>query len=217
MKKSVLIFFLQLLTLAAQENSLSKSFSNFRLEILGGINFETTAHIGPLFLLEAKNNLYKQFDLKLSIGYTRAYDNISYHVDTYNFKEIQEVKFYQESSYDVINKGYDILPFSIGIIYNYPIKSVKLYVITDLSFNEISTNIFTSQVHDKDIYETIEQIPDQYKPKHSEKFVNNSLSYCFGFGFLMPISQKLNIDIRYSYSLNHELINTNIFLIGIEF
>lgn len=67
-------------------------------------------------------------------------------------------------------------------------------------------------------YNSIEEIPDEFKGNQKdEELPDNSYGLILGVGTSYQISSSLNLDLRYLYKFDSEILNTHHFIIGIYF
>ena len=217
MKKILFVLFIFSITvLDAQE---SKPFSQFDIGFYGGINFYTADNLGGDFLVELKTNLLPSLKLKTSAGYSRTMQPYFYNVKTYTKITIVSPPEYFATDYNRISNNYDIFPLSLGFQYNLDFirSSISPYISIDAVYNWINKSIETSPPAVWE-YSSLDEVPAQFKgnPK-KEKIVTNSYGVNLGVGISFPLSSKLDLDIRYLFKYDNEIINTNHFIVGIYF
>ena len=66
-------------------------------------------------------------------------------------------------------------------------------------------------------YLSFEDLPDEFKTNNQEALPENSFSVSVGAGATYPISANLNLDFRYFYKIDSQIINTHNFVVGITF
>lgn len=215
-KSFILLLVISANILYAQENDKPAPFTNFEAGIYGGISFETTSDIGGIFFVEVRANLISHLNLKLSLGYYKSIKLVNYNVKTYIERSIDTTTFYSALSYDVTKKEYDMFPFSIGLQYVFKGQTISPYLIFDASYNIIGTKIVRTEGQYWH-YDSYEEIPDEFKNIHVEEIQNSSYSLAIGFGGIYHISQKINLDLRYYYKFDNEIIDTHNIVAGISF
>lgn len=217
MKKILLILsFILFDVVEAQE---AKPFSNFDIGVYGGFNFYNIEYIRGNFLVEIKTNLIYPLRLKLSAGYLRTiqpYPN-TITVSTYSENTIDTLPKFFASKYNLVSKNYDIFPLTLGIQYNFNQSIFSPYFSLDVAYNFINSTLETSPPEVWS-YNSIDEIPSEFKEtQKNEKLPNNSYGIILGAGISYQISSKLNLDIRYLFKYDNEIINTHHFIVGIYF
>jgi len=66
-------------------------------------------------------------------------------------------------------------------------------------------------------YFSFEDIPDEFKTNNQEALPEDSFGVSVGAGAIYPISANLNLDFRYFYKIDSQIINTHNLVIGITF
>jgi opacity protein-like surface antigen len=59
-------------------------------------------------------------------------------------------------------------------------------------------------------------VPPEYKAVRNEEELNSSTGISAGFGVNYKLSSKIDLDFRYFYKTDSELIDTHQFLLGIR-
>jgi opacity protein-like surface antigen len=217
MKK--ILFFLLILSfhnLFAQGRDKTAPFSKFQTGFYGGINYNDISAIGGSFFIEEKTNLASNFDLKFSLGYTKSYLLESSTFKTYSIFTIDTTIFYNARTINYDKKGYDVVPISLGFQYTFKLKNLSPYLLIDAGYNLMSVKLFRSSSTSMG-YLSFEEIPDEFKTTQAEVLPDNSTSFSFGAGIIYPISENLNLDLRYFYKIDSEIINTQNIVLGITF
>lgn len=210
-----ILFFISFNVLKAQEN---KPFSDFDIGFYGGINFYNTDNIRGDFLVELKTNLISILKLKTSAGYSRTIQPYSYTVRKYSENTfIDSFPRFFATKYDLVSKNYDIFPLTLGIQYNFVQSILSPYISIEAVYNFINTSVETSPPEVWS-YNSIDEIPAEFKENQkNEKLPDNSYGIILGAGTSYHISSKLNLDIRYLFKYDSEIINTHHFILGIYF
>lgn len=199
----------------SQETEESGFLSSFKIGFYGGINFRNLSETGYSLIIEGRTSLTSSLNLRASIGYSRTYMKTSYHVDTYAFRSVQNIDLWEAISYDVNEKGYDIIPFTLGFQYLIIHKTISPYILGEFSYNSIATKFYTSsRIHQQ--FSSFDELPEKFKVNHKETIINSSNRFGLGFGALWHLSESLDLDIRYAYLFDNKVINTNQILIGIS-
>jgi opacity protein-like surface antigen len=215
MKKIIFtLLIISLIDLEAQDN---KPFSNFDIGFYTGINFYNTSNIGGDFFVEFRTNLLSSLKLKISTGYFRTIQPYSGTERTYSENIIDTIPKYYASKYDYVSKNYDVFPISLGIQYIIVQSIFSPYISIDAVYNFMNATITTTPPEVWS-YNSIEEIPDEFKGNQKvEELPNNSYGIILGAGTSYNISAKLNLDIRYLFKYDSEILNTHHFIIGIYF
>lgn len=191
-------------------------FSILQIGVYGGFNFETFSEKGGLFIFEGKTNLTPRLNLKLSFGYYKSFQPTNYSIYSYGEQTIDSVKFYIASTYEVIKMIYDVFPFSLGFQYVFRNKSFSPYFTLDGSYNLISPSIERTGGYAWP-YDSIDEIPDEFKKTIVLDNPNNSYGISVGAGMVCHISKNIGLDLRYNYKYDSEIINTHHIFVGIVF
>ncbi len=215
-KVFVLIFILSIGILFAQGNDETTPFSKFQTGVYGGINFNDISAIGGSFFIEVKTNLISNLDLKFSAGYSKSYLLESSTVKTYRIATIDSITFYNALTFNSDKKGYDVFPIALGFQYIFISNSLSPYLVIDASYNIISAKVFRSSGTSMG-YLSFEDMPDEFKTTEIEALPDNSYSFSCGAGIIYPLSTNLNLDFRYYYRIDSEIINTHNLVVGITF
>ncbi|MFH1196667.1 MAG: hypothetical protein V1720_13275 [bacterium] len=210
-----ILLIISLNTLSAQDSDGFSPFSKFNFGVYGGVNFETLSESGGAFLLELKTNITTGINIKAGIGYSYPMQLISYNVKTNSNFVIDGISYYEARTYDVHKKGYDVFPVSLGCQYVFDYATLSPYISLDLNYNYISTKIYTTPGVSWS-YDSFNELPDEYKIKHIENLVDHSYGILLGIGTIYNISGKFNLDVRYNYKIDSEIINTHNLLVGIS-
>ncbi len=201
--------------LFAQSKTNSVPFSELNYGIYGGINFGNNSETGGSFLFEFNANLISNLNLNLSLGYSKSYKTEAYTVKSYRTGIINNVQYYWADQYDVNKKGYDMFPVSVGIQYVFHEQTFAPYIIGSFNYKLIDARIYSSPGTTW-TYNSFDELPNEYRTKHVEQFPDHSYSLDFGIGVIYPIFSKLNIDLRYYYEIDSEIINTHHIVVGIS-
>lgn len=202
--------------LFSQENDINRSFSQFKLGALTGVNI--TKSVGGLVLIEGNTNLTSHINMKVMVGYSKIYKKEGYNVKGYNFIDINNFQKYVTGSYNVDRINYDVFPIAVGLEYFITKDILSPYIISEVGYNFYSFHIEESNIISGfGYYDTYDAIPAEYKNKPPA--ISNSNSYLLGFGIgtNYRLSSIINLDIRYLYQFNKNIVNTNQLLVGINF
>jgi len=210
-------FLLGLFNIAlAQSEAETKPFSKISYGFFGGINACDFSNLGADFSIELNSNLAENFNLLINIGYSKIIEPLSYTVKINSVFEYDNITYYQAESYDVINHNYGIFPLAIGCKYIYTLKTFSPYLISAISYNLIDakTEKSPSTVWSYDSYE---EIPDEFKNNIEVKLPNNSFNISIGAGTVLSLTKSINIDLRYIYKIDSEIVNTHHINVGFIF
>jgi hypothetical protein len=191
------------------------SSTNFGL--LGGINISSTSNIGKSFSFEWKIYLSQEFSLKLSAGYYTTSVSDRYYVKTFDFVSINNIEKYYAIFYEVYAKEYQIIPLAVGIQYFLRKSIFSPYTLVEFGYNLIDPKINESQHMLIGEYNVFNELPNDYKNKHTEILPNNSYTLGLGIGTTYKISSTIDLDFRYLFKIDSEKINNHQILIGICF
>ncbi len=200
--------------LFSQENDSNRSFSQFKFGVLTGVN--VTKFTGGLVFFEGNTNLTSHIYMKVMVGYSKIYKKEGYNVKGYTFIDI--FKKYITGSYNVDRINYDVFPIAIGFEYFIMKDILSPYIISEAGYNYYTFHIEESDgISAIGYYDTYDEIPAEYKNKPPK--ISNEASYLFGLGIgtNYRLSSGINLDIRYLYQFNKNIVNTNQLLVGINF
>ena len=104
----------------------------------------------------------------------------------------------------------------MGFQYVFKSKNLSPYLVVDASYNIISVKVFRSSSTSTG-YLSFEDMPDEFKTTKIEALPDNSYGFSFGAGIIYPLSTNLDLDFRYYYRIDSEIINTHNLVVGITF
>ncbi|MEJ2616708.1 MAG: hypothetical protein P8Z35_17265 [Ignavibacteriaceae bacterium] len=195
----------------------NRSFSKFKFGFLAGVN--VTKFTGGSVLIEEKTNLTSHINMKVMIGYSKIIKKEGYNVKTNEFIDIADYQKYVTESYDIDRIDYDVFPMAIGFEYFIFQDRLSPYIISEAGYNFYSYHIQESNINSgvAGYYDTYDEIPVEYKNKPPK--ISDEVSYLFGLGIgtNYRIGSTINLDIRYIYQFNKNIVNTNQLLVGIIF
>ncbi|HZW40164.1 MAG TPA: outer membrane beta-barrel protein [Ignavibacteriaceae bacterium] len=212
MKKIFLFSFVIFISLSQAQTNL---FTDFDFVVLGGINSINAKNIGPSLIIEARTNLTQNLFLKASTGFSKIYKEENYLVKTYSEREFLEERRFFTSEYDVKEKTFDIIPFSVGLQYSLKINRFSPYILSDFTYNDIETKIIQSNNISRS-YSNYEDVPVDFRVKHKENFIYNSLSISLGVGTKYTLINDLCLDFRYFYNHYFQIKDTHQFMVGLS-
>jgi len=198
----------------AQTNVESNFLTFFRMGFYGGINFNSSSGLGGSFIIEGTTNLTSNLNLKISTGYYKSFKSESYTVKTSDSVIIEGENFYFAGQYNVTEKGYDVFPLSLGLQYNFNYKTISPYLLANISYNLISSKVYTSPGESWS-YKSFDEVPVEFRTKHIETLPTNSSSLALGLGTIYNLSPGLAIDFRYLYRIDNRIINSHQVVFGI--
>jgi hypothetical protein len=200
----------------AQGKDETTPFSKFQTGVYGGITFNDISAIGGSFFIEVKTNLVSNFNLKFSAGYSKSYLLESSTVKTYRIGTIDSITYYNALTLNSDKKGYDVFPIALGFQYIFNSTDISPYLVADASYNIISTKVFRSSSTSMG-YLSFEEMPDEFKSTKTEVLPDNSYSLSFGAGIIYPLSVNIDVDFRYYFRIDSEIVNTHNVIVGITF
>lgn len=212
----LLFLILSFSNLFPQEKDYPAPFSKFRTGVYGGINFYDISAIGTSFSFEVKTNLISNLNLKFSVGYSKSYLLESSTVKTYRIGTIDSITFYSARTFNSDKKGYDVFPIALGFQYVFKSQNISPYLLVDASYNIISEKIFRSSSSAM-TYFSFEDLPDEFKTINTDVLPDDSYGFSFGAGIIYPLTANLNLDFRYYYRIDSEIINIHNLVVGITF
>lgn len=218
MKTSIFLLFVFSMNIYLAQGCKSSSlFSNLDVGVYGGMNMSNDSKTGGTFLIDIKTELTHNYNINLSLGYSKSFATSSYAIKYYSMNTINGIQFYYANQYNVNEKGYDLIPFHLGVQYILEQNTFSPYLLFNFCYNFIiDTKYFNSPILSIP-YSSLENIPNEYKTKYIEENPSNSIGILVGLGTELNISSKLGLDIRYFYKLDNQIINTHHLIIGITF
>ncbi len=213
MKYILLLIMFSFNFIFAQKQVNNHIYKNFEYGLYGGINFASSSNIGGSLLFEWKIYLLTNFMLKASIGYEKTYNPNSYNVKTNGFYKIDNIKRYYTKSYRVLETQYQIIPFLFGVQYQFISYSFSPYAQIEVGYKWIDPLTIKTNPVIQGEYEKFQDLPNEFKS--TDVLPVSSYSFGIGIGIRYKISSKLNLDLRYIYQLESNIVNTHNFLIGL--
>jgi hypothetical protein len=200
----------------SQGNDQSKNIKMFKYSVSGGINFETISEVGGTFNFGVNLKVLQNTDIRLLLGYSRIFEQFDYNVKTNSEATINNQKVYYATTYDVVKKGYDTFPVSIGLQYFFDYKIFTPFITIDVSYNIISTDIIKSPGFTWN-YSTFDELPEEFKIRHTEVYPKNSIGSTFGLGVHYHLTPVFDLALSYQYKIDSEINNTHYISAGILF
>lgn len=217
MRKAILIITIFLCTVVYGQESLSpKSFSRFNFGLYAGPNFSFPMQIGYLVLLEAKTNISSAVNIKASIGFTSAFEDINKMIKGYKIFISNNINKYNAYLSDVEKYEYSIVPLSAGVEYCFQGENYSPYLFAEGGYNIYTVEVHTKTAYGKGSYNSVEEIPFDYRNKYPVVPTKDSYRLGFGIGVKIKIAKDLGLDIRYIYNANSNIINYNQILVGLS-
>lgn len=211
------LYFIVIIFIANVINSQNHTSSSQNTEfgIYGGLSFISVKDGWGAFQFEGKIPISSNVYLKTSFGYTQLKSNNKYKVNSYTYSVLETQGPYKALHYEVFKIEYQVIPLSIGLQINLNRKSFLPYILAEIGYNFIDPVVSKSQIEIVGNYNAYYELPNEFQnidiiPKGSYKFG-------IGFGFIYPISDNFNLDIRYFNQIDTEIINSQQILVGIEF
>lgn len=221
MKAIMKLMFVLFLSLSqfvvAQEANRSSFFSKSEYGLYGGVNVSGESNLGGLTSFEFKTNLTSNLNLRLSVSYFYLRTNVTEHVKSFTTGEIQGQEFFSAGEYTIKGREYKNVPISVGLQYFVSRSPFSPYVIAEGGYNLIDGKLDRTPGQSWS-YNSVEEIPDEYKHhKPGEPMPLSSFRYGIGIGTMYSLSSVFNLDVRYLYNFDSEIVNTHQFLIGFVF
>ncbi|MFA7290004.1 MAG: outer membrane beta-barrel protein [Melioribacteraceae bacterium] len=217
MKKLIIIIFVFSSIIYPQELQEGKSFSKFNMGILGGINFNTIPTVGSTFQFEGTTNLTSNLNLKIAIAYSNMFKESDYQIKSYNHFKIDNVEGYQEKTYKINRIQYSSIPINLGLEYTFDGEKILPYGLVEAGYNFFSIEEQIAAVGSGRYYNTEGEVPSEFRNKGPFTQDDSAFLFGIGAGVKYKISSSLALNIRYIYRYNDSIINTNQFLVGLNF
>ena len=83
--KTLIILFILVISVNAQQNRSLKAFASYEFTVLGGVSFENSTKMYGAGYFEAITNIYNSAKLKIGVGYYSHISQNSYRVNSYIF------------------------------------------------------------------------------------------------------------------------------------
>ena len=193
-------------------------FSKVYFSVLGGTNFNTIPTAGAAINIEIKSNITSNIFGKISIGYSTLYDNNSYETRSYQSLQLNGSIKYSTQYYAVDKVKYTIIPVNIGAEYLILKSNLSPVAFLEVGYN-ISNSTAEGKLHDGigGIYNTISEIPEEYRMTAPALNDGSSFTMGVGLGIKYSLTDRTDLNIRYIYHYNDSIINYNQVLFGITF
>lgn len=219
MKKLIVLFVvIYFNSLFAQDTNTSSLFTHYSFGFYGGINSGISSETGTTFLIESKTKLIPNLYLNLSLGYSKVFEHESFTEKINYSSNFNGTVYYFAEQRDINERGYDIIPLSLGCQYIFKNNTISPYLLFDLCYDVIITTRDYTTYGITYQYPSYEAIPDEYKTNQGiPSFTNYSYGIVLGVGGIYNLSAKLNLDIRYFYKYDSKIVNSNQVIIGIYF
>jgi len=211
-----LVIFLSFNSIYSQNNIKESPFSAFELGVYGGINFESISESRGTFLIEGKTNLFKYLFLKFSVGYYKTHKIESYTARNYKEFSYDSLHYFQAIKYDVVGMEYDVFPFMIGFQYIFKNKYISPYLLFDISYNLIDPVMLSENGHVWQ-FDSYDEIPEEFRTVWVKPKSTSSYGLTIGTGLVYKLTEGLDLDLRYLYKYDSEIVNTHHILVGIVF
>lgn len=210
-----LIFFSNI---SAQDLESKQMFSTIYFGVLGGTNFNTLPTAGAAINFEVKSNITSNINAKFSIGYSTLYDDDSYEIKSYRFVSFDGYEKYHTRLFQVNRVKYTIIPISIGTEYTFLKSNLSPFALFELGYN-YSSSVAEGSTHDgiAGAYDTVDEIPQEYRKLAPALDDGSSLSLGIGLGLKYMLTDRMDLNIRYIYRYNESTINNSQVLFGLTF
>lgn len=215
--KKIFVFFFIICNgyIFSQKENNNSIFSNYDISLLGGINFEKISNTNGAIYVEVATNIFSNIHFKLFTGYYKSISDKNYALNSYKYVAIDDYKKYFTFSYDVLKTKYQVIPMGLGLTYLMNYENFIPYLLIDLSYNLIDPLTEKTQELKLGEYDTLEEVPINFK--NIDILPNNSFGFSTGFGSKFPLTSKIELNLRYLLKIDNEIINTHQILIGITF
>ena len=218
MKNLFVLLILSTINLAAQDFENRSMFSNFYFSVLGGTNFNTLPTAGAAIQFEVKSNISSKINTKVSIGYSVLYDDNYYEVKSYRFVSFDDYAKYHTRLLKVDRVKYRSIPIAIGAEYIFLKNRLSPFAVFELGYNySTSTTEGTAYEGIAGYYDTVNEIPEEYRKPAPALNDGSSFSMGIGLGFKYMLTERMDLNIRYVYHYNESIINNNQVLVGLTF
>ena len=220
MKNIMKLMFISILSLSqfvvAQDLNSSSFFTKSEFGLYGGVNVSGESNLGGLSSFEFKTNLTSNLNIRLSAAYFYFSTNVNQLVKDFNSGELQGEKYFSAGEYVINGREYKNIPISIGLQYFLSRTTLSPYVIAEGGYNFIDGKLDRTPGQYWS-YNSLEEIPDEYKHHSPQLMPLSSFRYGVGIGAMYPISSVFNLDVRYLYNFDSEIVNTHQVLVGFVF
>lgn len=221
MKSIMKLMFVLILSLSqfvvAQEVNGSSFFTKSEFGLYGGVNVSGESNLGGLTSFEFKTNLTSNLNLRLSASYFYLRTDITQQVKSFTTGEIQGEEFFTAGEYTIKGREYKNIPISVGLQYFLSRSAFSSYVIAEGGYNLIDGKLNRTPGQSWS-YNSAEEVPDEYKHhKLGEPMPLSSFRYGIGIGTMYSLSSVFNLDVRYLYNFDSEIVNTHQVLVGFVF
>ncbi len=211
----ILFFFGNIL---AQDLESKPMFSKFYFSVLGGTNFNTLPTAGTAIIIEVKSNVSSNINAKFSIGYSILYDDDFYEIKSYRFVSFDGYEKYHTRLFKVDKVKYTIIPISIGSEYMFLKSNLTPFALFELGYNySSSTSEGVKYEGIAGAYDTVDEIPQEYRKLAPALDDGSSFSLGIGLGLKYMLTDRMDLNIRYIYHYNESIINNHQVLFGLTF
>ncbi len=211
----LLMFFLSPL-LFGQPIEDKTMFSKYYFSALGGLNFNTLPTAGSAIIIEVKSNVTSNLNAIISVGYSDLYDDKSYESKYYRYGDFDSV--YHTNLLAVERVRYRMIPFHIGAEYVFLRSNFTPFGVIKAGYN-LSASEAEGINYDgiAGTFNTIDEIPEEYRKPESDIDDGSSFTLGIGFGIKYRFTERMDLNIRYIYNYNKAIINNNQILLGFTF
>ena len=217
MKKSfVLLVLFMVGNLVAQDFKTQSMFSKTYFGVLVGTNFNTLPAAGVLINFEVKSNIASNLNAKLSLGYSTLYDDNSYDLKYYRYSDFSSK--YHTRLLAVDRVKYTIIPVTLGAEYFITRTKLSPFALFEFGYN-FSSSVAEGITHDgiSGIYDTVNEIPEEYRKTPTALDDGSSFSLGVGVGAIYKLTDRMDLNVRYIYRYNDSMVNNNQLLFGVTF
>jgi len=203
--------------LIAQNVNKSSLFTKSEFGFYGGVITSNSSNPGAVANFDFKTDLTTNLNLKLSATYSKMDVDYFKNVKRSGSSEIQGDEYFYATEYDIDGRNYQSIPISIGLQYILHESLLSPYIIAEagINFIDAKATIKNSRTWN---YSSLQEIPEEYKQPYSvEPLPLSSFRYGLGIGAMYPLSSVFNLDLRYLYNFDTEIVNTHQVLVGFVF
>lgn len=221
MKARTIVIFVSILAfsqlIVAQSVNESSLFTKTEFGFYGGVTTSNSSSLGASANVDFKTDLASNLNLKLSVAYYKVDVDYFKNVKQSGSSEIQGEEYFFATEYDIDGRKYQSIPISLGLQYFLNRSILSPYIIAEAGYNIIDAKA-TINNHKTWSYRTLEEIPEEYKQEYSvDPLPLSSYRFGIGIGAIYPLSSVFNLDLRYLYNFDTEIVNTHQVLVGFVF
>jgi len=217
-KLAVVIFLFAAIQISAQTVEKDYSQSRFEFGFFTGVSSENFNYLDKSFFVEARYKITPRWTMKVSVGsYTVLKEENSVETLLTPYYENSQLKLHSNTYY---YKGftYEIVPASIGMEYMLFGEKTIPFLIAELGVNSSHTRrVISYRQSNPDITpSSYERYPLSGDRSAANFYKGTSIRMAFGAGIKQVTAGFLNLDVRYLYQINTNLVNSHLVLVGVN-